>query len=115
METEKKKRIQPPWTPERRENLRAFCLAAAMVRKKLNKRMASTHEHTEFEKIIDLLSKIEGKYGIDPHEILGFIFLLPKGQPPFSEEQAKQWREMAILKVPAAEIYQHLFGTPAMT
>lgn len=102
METARKKWTQPPWTPERRAKHRAGCREAAFWRKAY-----------EYHEELTMLFRIKERYGIEPRELLEFILLMPKGQPPLTEDQNHQWRELAIKKIPAAEIYQQMFGRAA--
>lgn len=95
-------------TEEQRAKHRASCIEAGKHR-----RMISFCLKPDTQKILHYMDKIKKKYGIEGIELIRFIDLLPKGQQPLTEDQNRQWREMAIRKIPAAEIYQQIFGVTA--
>ena len=91
-------------TAEQRAKHRASCIEAGKQR-----RMISFCSKPDTIKIMDYMDKIKKKYGIEPMELMKFIYLLPKDQT-LTEDQNHQWRDLAIQKIPAAEIYQQMFG-----
>lgn len=95
-------------TEEQRAKHRASCIEDGKRRRRL-----SFCLKPDTMKILDYLDTIKKKYGIEPMELMKFIDLFPKGQQPLTADQNRQWREMATKKIPAAEIYQQIFGVTA--
>jgi len=62
--------------------------------------------------MLEALFGLKEKFGIDPKEALQFILLVPEKRD-LSDNEVLQWRSMASQQIPAAEIYQRMFGAAA--
>jgi len=118
METTKKKWIQPPWTPERRERHQAGCQAAVERYRQFEAEMKWASDFREnypggpekVDEMLELAHELKSQ-GVDPVALINFAILVRKNKrDPLTEDQNFKVHELLVQKTSAADIYRWMFG-----